>query len=309
MLGLATVALAAVSSITPASGETEPGGTASATVTVDSGILITCLAATSNNPTILVTFDDLPTCGTGIWFSQMEVSVSTLTAPGIYTVTVQELDLLGTGLNTYVWPLTVTAPATTTTLLPDLTLPTITLFPTTTTTTTTTVGSTGTTAAGATSPAPTTSQPPRTTLAPTTAPPGDSSDGRLLGAGTSPTSSSTRPGGTGFSGDEEGTVAAAQPSRIGESEPFSEISVTSGLIDLADRALPPVFAQAVFSPLVILEVLLRALGRTTAGLIVPLAMTVILGIGLARRLRHDAEVLPDLDDRVEIPVEDTGDES
>ena len=104
-------------------------------------------------------------------------------------------------------------------------------------------------------------------------------------------------------------MAAAQPSRIGESEPFSEISVTSGLIDLADRALPPVFAQAVFSPLVILEVLLRALGRTTAGLIVPLAMTVILGIGLARRLRHDAEVLPDLDDRVEIPVEDTGDES
>ncbi len=61
------------------------------------------------------------------------------------------------------------------------------------------------------------------------------------------------------------------------------------------------FAQAVLSPIVLLEVLLRALGRTTAGLLVPLALTAALGLGLALRLRRDAEEVPELDDWVEIP--------
>lgn len=297
LLALAAVAHASVSSISPASGETMPGGTATATIRVDSGILTTCLTATSSNPaTVIVTLDGLATvCGTGTWSSNMEVTVSSLATPGSYTVTVSEVDLLGSLLQSHIWPLNVVAPATTTTLLPD---PTITLLPASTTTTTI--------AAATTTPTVATTLTPTTTSAPNTVPE-EPADDQSAGGSSGPTTSSTRP--EPAASGEGGAVAAGRPSEVRDREPFSEIAVSSGLIDLVDRALPPVFAQAVASPLVILEVLLRALGRTTAGLVVPLALTVALALGLARRLRRDAEGLPDLDDRLEIPVEGNGEES
>lgn len=148
LLGLTVVAHATVSSIDPPSGETTPGGTASATVTVDSGILTTCLTATSDDTlNITVSFDGLLTvCGTGTWSSTMEVTVSTSIAPGVYTVTVQEIDLLGSVLESHPWSLTVTAPdTTTTTTTTTTTSSTTTTTTTSSTTTTTTVAETTTT--------------------------------------------------------------------------------------------------------------------------------------------------------------------
>jgi hypothetical protein len=290
-LGLSVVAHAAVSSIQPASGETTPGGSVSATVTVDSGILVTCLTATSDDPlNITVAFDGTPTsCGTGTWLADMEVQVSSLAAPGLYTITVQEIDWLGTLLQSHPWPLTVNPPATTTTLFPD---PTITILPT--TTTTTTLPATTTTPVNTT-----------TTSAASNAQP---SDDRESGSAIEPTTTSGPAESTSSSLSDDDGEAAGQISRVGEEKPFSEIAVSSGLIEIADRALPPVFAQAVISPLVILEVLLRALARTSGGLILPLALTVALGFGLARRLRRDAEEIPDLEDWVQIPVENQGED-
>ena len=301
LAGLAAVAHAAISAIQPTSGETSPGGTVSATVTVDSGILSpTCLTAPDDLANFVVTFDDLPSiCGTGTWFSTMEVSVSSLTAPGKYIIMVQEIDPLGSLLESHPWPLTVTAPATTTTLLPDPTLPTVTLVPTTTTTTTTTTITTRTTttlAIGGSNTDDSDSSPVATST--TTVAAGSGTTARETGM----TSPGVSPGSTASSGpDDESALAASRPREVGENEPFSEIAISSGLIEVAHRALPPVFAQAVLSPIILLEVLLRALGRTTAGLIIPLALTAALGLGLARRLRRDAEDLPELDDLVEIP--------
>ena len=304
LAGLALVAHAAISSIQPASGETTPGGSVLATVTVDSGILSpTCLTAPDDPANFVVTFDGLPSiCGTGTWFSTMEVSVSSLTAPDEYTIMVQEIDLLGSLLESHPWPLTVTAPATTTTLLPDPTLPTITLFPTTTTTTLRASTTTTTTLApgGSITDDP---DPSPVVTSTTTIATGSGATGQETGT-TSPTG---LPGSTASSGpDDESALAASRPRELGENEPFSEIAISSGLIEVADRALPPVFAQAVLSPIILLEVLLRALGRTTAGLIIPLALTAALGLGLTRRLRRDAENLPELDDLVEIPGDEGG---
>lgn len=296
MVGLAAVAYATVSAINPASGETAPGGSATAIVTVDSGISITCLTANSNGA-FLVTFDGLPSiCRTGTWFATMEVTVPALTTPGLYTITVQEVDPFGAALASHPWPLMVSAPATTTTLFPD---PTITLLP---PTSTTTLSTTTTALVGTSTPSPT------SLPAPGSEPVGNEPNGESAagGSGSASTTSSTLPAAPDSLGGQ--AAASEQANAIRQSEPFSEIRVSSGLIDLVDRALPPVFAQAMLSPFVIVEVLIRALGRTTAGLVVPLAMTVALGIGLARRLRHDAEQVPDLNDRVEIPVEETGED-
>jgi len=231
-----------------------------------------------------MTFDGFTTkCDAGTWFATMEVTIPALTPPGTYTVTVSEVSLGGSG--SYPWPLVVAAP-TTTTLLPDP-LPTITLLPPSTTTTTdavTTTSSSSTTAA----PARTTTTTDRGVSTSTTE--ADKSGAPLSSTGNDTPSS-----------DPSLPTAAGEPNRIGDEAPFSEIAVTSGLIEVADHALPPVFAQAVLSPLVILEVLLRALARTTGGLLIPLGVTILAGFALARRLRRDAEGLPELDDLVEIP--------
>ena len=238
----------------------------------------------------MITFDGLiTTCDTGTWFATMEVTIPALTPPGTYTVTISEVSLGGSG--SYPWPLVVAAPTTTTTLLPDLTLPTVTLLPPSTTTTTAAVTTTTTSASSL-----TTAVPAQTT----------SSTGRVVS--TSSTTEADESGGplTSTGNDTNSTdlslpTAAGGPNSNGEEAPFSEIAVTSGLIEVADRALPPVFAQAVLSPFVILEVLLRALARTTGGLLIPLGVTILAGFALAGRLRRDAEELPELDDLVEIP--------
>jgi hypothetical protein len=66
---------------------------------------------------------------------------------------------------------------------------------------------------------------------------------------------------------------------------FSEVAVSSGLIEAASRTVPTVVAEAVFSPFVLLEVLFRALGRTMTGLVIPLMLTLLVGLLLAWRLR------------------------
>jgi hypothetical protein len=253
----------------------------------------------------VITFDDLTTtCGTGTWFSTMEVTIPALTPPGTYTVTISEVSLGGPLLGSYPWPLVVAAPTPTTTLLPDPTLPTVTLLPPSTTTTTDAVTTTTISATSTSAPSSlTTAAPARATtttgrvVSTSSTTEADESGALLSSTGNDTTST-----------DPSLPTAAGEPNRIGEGAPFSEVAVTSGLIEVADRALPPVFAQAVLSPLVILEVLLRALARTTGGLLIPLGMTILAGFALARRLRRDAQELPELNDLVEIPEDDEEDD-
>ncbi|MBW3667296.1 MAG: hypothetical protein KY394_06850 [Actinobacteria bacterium] len=300
ILALAVVAHAEISSIQPATGEGEPGQTVSALVTVSTAELTSCLTATSEIP-LVITFDGLTTtCGTGTWFATMEVTIPALTAPGTYAVSVREVTLEGSLLGSTLWPLVVTAQdTTTTTLVPDLTLlsstTTTSASSTTTTSTTATTTTTASTGAPSTEPSPTTSA-----VAPTTTG-GEATAGSSASTAHPPADNPTT------IADPAAPIAAGEQSRIAEEAPFSEIAVSSGLIEVADRALPPVFAKAVLSPFVIIEVLLRALARTTGSLLIPLGVTILAGFGLARRLRRDAEELPELDDFVEIPDDEEGD--
>lgn len=290
------VAHAEISSIQPATGEGQPGQTVSALVTVSTVGLTSCLHATSDIP-LVITFDGLATtCGTGTWFATMEVTIPALTAPGTYAVSVRESTLEGSLLGSTPWPLVVTAQDTTTsTLVPDLTTL---LSSTTTSTSSTTTSTTSTTIAS--NGAPTTEPSPTTSAVAPSTTGGEATAGSPVSTAHPPADNTTT------IADPAAPIAAGEPSSAAEEAPFSEIAVSSGLIEVVDRALPPVFANAVLSPFVILEVLLRALGRTTGSLLIPLGVTILAGFGLARRLRRDAEELPELDDFIEIPDEEGG---
>jgi hypothetical protein len=68
---------------------------------------------------------------------------------------------------------------------------------------------------------------------------------------------------------------------------FSEIAVSSGLIDVASMVLPPLFVKAVLSPFVIAEVLIRSMWGTALSLLLPLLATLLVGLVLWWRLRVD----------------------
>ncbi len=299
----AVAANAEITKVDPASGEVEQGGSVTADVTVSvSGVLsATCLVATSDAPLeITVTFDELLACG-GSRIVGMTVEVAETIEPGDYVVTIEEVDLGDSLLNTYDWPLTVTS-APTTSSTTTTSSPTTTSSTSTTTTTTSPSGTTSTTDATSTTTttsAPTTQSPTDTTSPTTTTTStssGDSSSTTTAGAASTTTESSTS-----STGSETGTVGPARGtagddgtgSTTDEESTFSEIALSSGLLEVASRALPPVFAEAVISPLVIIEVLLRSLARTLWSLLLPLGMTTLLGFGMIWRLRVDPESLED----------------
>lgn len=272
-----------------------------ADVTVSAPLLATCLTAVSDDlVNIAVTFDGLATSCGNSRAVVMEVSVAGAVEPGEYTITIEEVDLGGSLVNTYQWPLTVLSAGTTTTTTSTTSSTTTTTSSTTTTTATdsTTTSSTTTTSTVASS----TSSTSRST--------GDTPTDGDGEAGA--TSTSSLPG----SPDDSTTTAtkgselATGPGRSGaldatgaDVDSFSDIAFSSGLVEVVGRALPPVFAEGIVSPLVIFEVLVRSLGRTVWGLLLPVGVTTLLGFGLMWRLRVDPDSLDD--PPVDFPDHDT----
>lgn len=286
------LALAAYAAMTasPSSGTAEPGETTTATINVEPTIVSVCLVGTSSDPiNITVAFN--PTCGGGpfsSWGSEMTITVGDQTAPGDYTITITSLDL---GSLIYQWPLTVTGPSTTTTTVSTTTTTTVPTTSTTSPATTTTVAVATTTTSVNSPPTTSTVTPPTTTdhvasITTTTikqalvAPAGPSDPG--LG-GDSEVGSPASPTRSGDTSD----VAAPDES---ESQ-FSEVALSSGLIERLSGAVPTFVASAVTSPFVVAEVLLRALGRTVTGLLIPVVLMLLFGWLLFWRLRPDDEDL------------------
>lgn len=316
---LALAAYAAVTGVTPSSGTAQPGQTITATVTFQSTLADLCPQALNLPTNMTVTFE--PGCGPGglfppPWQSQMQVVVGPNTTPGDYTINITDLDPLG-GL-IFQWPLTVTAPPATTTS-------------TTSTTSTTTISTTTPSVTTSTTAAVTTTSPAGvavvTTRPPTAGAPGNGGGPVGNGSGTDgsgkggsggsgpagavgigiapddPTGPGTG-GGTG-AGDPQVTADAGTEANNGDDADagFSEVAVSSGLIDLVSRAVPGLVAEVVLSPLVVAEILFRALGSTVAGLLFPLAVTLLLGLWLfwALRSRDDEwETDPSLGEALEL---------
>lgn len=274
VMPLALVAFAAVSAIEPSSGEADPGETVTATISVDPTLLSVCLTGSSDDPlNIAVTF--VPACdGGGLfadpWESEMRVSVAAATAPGDHTVTVVDLDIGGL---IYQWPLTVTGPPSTTTTTSSSTSSTSS-----TTTTSTSAGKT------------TTSRGPIITTT-SSVPPTTSDEDDSVAAPSGPSESDGGSGGIGAPGsDPSAAPAGGSDEATAATSTFSEVALSSGLIETVGRSVSPVVAEALFSPLVVAEVLLRALGRTMADLMLPLILMVLLGAWMFWRLRpHDEE--------------------
>jgi hypothetical protein len=308
VMPLALAAYAAISSINPSSGAAEPGDTVSATVSFDQGGLVNvCPVGLSDDPSnITVAFPGCSPPLTGAWETEMQVAVGPSTAPGDYTITLTNFDLTNLAL-TYEWPLTVNAPPTTTTssTTTTTTSPTTTTTSTSTTTTSTTATTTTTsgsspTTTSASSPTTTSAASPTTTSAasPTTTdhigPTTTTSDGLALVV---PAGGPSDPGPGADRGTEEAGASARSEVETPEivadrtASPFSEVALSSGLIEKISGAAPSFVANAVASPFVVAEVLLRALGRTVTGLLVPILLTLLFGLLLFWRLRPAEEEL------------------
>jgi hypothetical protein len=302
----------AATTVSPTSGTAEPGETITATVHVEPTLLSLSLVGVSSDP-VNITASFNPTIGGGggllggdPWDSVMTVTVGPQTAPGDYTITITDLDLLGGPL--YTWPLTVTAPPTTTTTS-STTTTTTTTSPTTTTTSPTTTTTSGTptttsddtpTTTSGNSPTTTSGSSPTTTSAssPTTTDrPASTLTTRDDSVVAMPVGGPSDPGS--LPGDGPGATSPTQSDSA-----FSEVALSSGLIDSIGAAVPTFVANAFTSPFVVLEILLRALGRTVTGLLIPIVLMLLFGLLLFWRLRpqdEDWETDVVLDDSFDLP--------
>jgi len=327
LMCLTLLAGASVGAIAPSSGQVSPGDSTSASFTVTANLLgLNCLigvvgtAATPNLPALgmNVTFDGaspLDDCG-GTRTVIMTVTAGMNATPGPYVVTIRETKLAdGNLIGTYEWPLTVLAPPTTTTTsLATGPLPTITItLPTTTSTS------------------------PPTTPVDTSPPPTLPGPGSALPSGPNEVTTTVAPEGApstttttthltiprsldevddGDEGDDGGIVMGSGPGR-GEDgfnvgavsddvlgvtqEPFASIAVSEALRQSLDAALPNVVSTLVVSPLLLIEILIRSLFTSAAGLLLPLTLAALLTFGFIRRLRKEVD-----DADLELPTRASG---
>jgi hypothetical protein len=301
-------ALAAVNEdgFDPSSGEVVPGGSTQTNFTVIPaptvvsipGVTLpgtSCLVATvSPNPAQFTVSFDLPgaTCVVGPTDLTMTVVAMGSASPGNYIVTIREtgLSLGGNLIGTYEWPFVVLGATTTTTTSP--------------TGTTTTVPGATTTVPGSTS---TTSSPNSTTsttlssttssttpsVAPTTtvtiisdqlgAPgkPGSADAGSGRSDRADPKMSGTDPDAGRQAGPGVANGEGAAPAL--ENIAFSE-NLRSNL-----GALPEPVSDLALSPLVIAEVLFRALADNLLGFLIPLVLAAVIVVFLVWRRRRKME--------------------
>jgi len=305
---------ASVGAITPSGGEVSPGGSTTASFTVTAGFLgLNCLlgavgpAANPNLPAagISVTFDGaglLDDCG-GTRNVTMTVTAGANAAPGAYVVTIRETKLAdGNLIGTYQWPLTVLAPptaTTTTTTTIGITIPTITLPTSTSTSTTTTTPGTSTLP---TLPGPGLVPPPAPDGATTTVGPG-----RAPPTTTTTTTPLTIPRSLADlddDHDDDGIAMGGGPPDDGSSGTegsFASIAISESLRQTLDAALPNLVSTMVVSPLLLIEILIRSLLTSAAGLLLPLTLAALLTFGFIRRLRKEV-----VDADLELPTTASG---
>lgn len=259
----------------------------------------------------------------------MTVEAGAKALPGDYRVTITETALDGGLLDTHEWPFTVLSTPGTTTTIPATTTTTMPTTTTTDSPTTTSAGATTTTTtrtATTTNPgSPTTTVPGITTniTDPSGAegPTGASPTTTLAATGTPDTASSTTDNttATSRSGDTSGTDGAAgsdtpvnddddqdvlaagstednlpydrYPDRLSDNAPevLSRTVLTDQLRNQISRAFPVTVADAVLSPVVIAEYLLRSLLESARGLLIPILIATLLGLWMVWRMREEVE--------------------
>ncbi|HEX6301383.1 MAG TPA: hypothetical protein VF148_13025 [Acidimicrobiia bacterium] len=259
----------------------------------------------------------------------MTVEAGAKALPGDYQVTITETALGGGLLDTYEWPFTVPAPPATTTTIPATTTTTIPTTTTTETPTTTSAGATTTTttqSATTTDPgSPTTTVPgittnitdpagaggptgagPTTTAAATGTPDTASS---TIGTTTATSRGGDTSGADGATGsatptddqDDQDVLAAGStednlpydryPDRLSDDAPevLSRTVLTDQLRNQISRAFPVTIADAVLSPVLIAEYLLRSLLESALGLLIPILIATLLGLWMVWRMREEVE--------------------
>lgn len=256
---------AAVQGVSPASGTVVQGESTSATVTLTTAT--GCVTVTTDHPTIVATVTSpVGGCSTGAtsWKAQMTVQTTSATPLGSHIVTITEIDLLGATTGSLDWEFTVTAPptTTTTTLITTVTI----ASPTTTTTTTTTPTTTTTT----TIPTTTTTTTAAAPLEQSTSTSDDKDDDAAM-AVSSPETPSNGP-----AGSEESPHLATPPHRPPSSLPGADLA--SDLRNLLVPLLPPALIDALISPVMLGEIVTRAMFQSGSALLLP---TALLGIVIA----------------------------
>jgi hypothetical protein len=315
---LATAASAAISSISPSSGTVEPRKSVSASFTVVDS-LTSCFTASTPRG-FEVTFNGLTiNCALEGAEVTMTVEAGAKVGPGDYVVTINETSIEGELLATHTWPITVPAPPTTTTTIPTTTTTraetSTTSAATTTSTqsattsstqsvTTTSISNVTSTTRGTTN---TTSGDPVASGNPPS-PPGTSDDPATATSGEGDKAPNTETGAASTdpsdpqSDDETEVLAAASagdddlpyvryPANRGDVAPevLSRTVFSDQLRDQLSRALPLAVADAVLTPVVVVEFLYQSLLQSAMGLLVPILLAVFVGLLMVWRMREEID--------------------
>jgi hypothetical protein len=297
---LATAALAAISPIEPWHGTVAPGESVTARFTVVDSFT-SCFTGDAP-PGLSATFGGLglgslpANCAVSGTEVTMTVTADADVLPGDYAVRILETALSGQLLGTHDWPVTVTEGASTTT----------TTQPSTTTTssrTTTTHSSTSTSSTTTTSPATTTTSAVAEAVTDTTQPAASSLSTDDGGSGTTSTESDPdAPAGTvaptGSALPEKLEVLTSDSAREDipyhryASQPAEEETALLPRIALSDwlrneipGAIPPLITDVVLSPIVIGEHLLHSLLDGSKAMLIPIAITTLIGLLMVWRMR------------------------
>ena len=314
---LATAASAAISAISPEKGTVEPGESTTATFTVVDS-LTSCFTASASSG-FSVTFDGLGlgllplNCALGGAEVTMTVAASANASPGDYRVTLSETAVGGRLIDTHEWPFTVPAPAATTTTTIAETTTTKAQTTTTSAVTTTSTQSATTTSAG---PAPNTTDGPATTNTTSPVATGSRGSGQEATPATATTVSiapdtrdedndsageATGPETSSEIDDDDAEVLAAgttddlpynrYPANPTEDGPgiLARTVLSDQLRSQFSRALPMTVADAVLSPVVIAEFLVRSLLRSAMGLLVPILVATLVGLWMVWRMREEID--------------------
>lgn len=280
VVALALPGVAEIVHIEPSSGRVHRGESTTAVIAV-TGDRLTCVSAAASHPAITVTLEVTTACQLGDRTVDMGVLTSELTPVGDHTVTIREVDALGGVVGERVWRLSVLAPVT----------------PTSTSSTSSTSSTTSTTAASTTTTTPTTTSTsaPGATSSTTTTPARTATTSTSTTSSTVTTSSvpdTVPPTTSGAVPPAESTTTTVPPSATPGGQPDGspvtpgEVSVGEGdgLLSSPTRLLraallsllPPAVAEIVVSPLLVADVIFRAV-VASGSVLLPIAM---LGAGV-----------------------------
>lgn len=286
LLVLALPSVARINGTEPPSDHVEQGESTSFVVALG-GAGVTCVLATPHELSITVTVDVVSACGNANRTVEIRVATSALTPTGEHAITIREVDALGGAVDQRVWSLTVVAKAVTSS---STTTPVASTSPTTSTSSTTAPPTTTTTASQ--SAATSTTNPPGGSgpAAPTTT---DRSV-PLPASTTTPTTTqpTTTTSSTPAAGLETAEGGPGGPSSPGPAEASVIPTLTRTLRDALGSLLPASVADIVVSPLLILDVVARAV-LTSGWTLIPTALAGVWAGWAIWKLAPDARAAND----------------